>query len=69
MVWFRLAHRIDRELLAGPLRCRVLATPVTGLDHIDLAACAERGIRVVSLAARVEFPGTGASDGRADAGV
>jgi len=53
--WFRLAHRIDRALLAGPLRCRILATPVTGLDHIDLEACAERGIRVVSLRGEYEF--------------
>jgi D-3-phosphoglycerate dehydrogenase len=53
--WFRLAHRIDRELLAGPLRCRILATPVTGLDHIDLEACAEHGIRVVSLRGETEF--------------
>ncbi len=54
-VWFRLAHRIDRQLLAGALRCRVLATPVTGLDHIDLAACAERGVRVVSLRGETDF--------------
>lgn len=55
VVWFRLAHRIDRELLAGPLRCRILAVPVTGLDHIDLEACAERGIRVVSLRGETTF--------------
>jgi D-3-phosphoglycerate dehydrogenase / 2-oxoglutarate reductase len=54
-VWFRLGHRIDRQLLAGPLRCRILATPVTGLDHIDLAACRERGIRVVSLRGEIGF--------------
>jgi D-3-phosphoglycerate dehydrogenase / 2-oxoglutarate reductase len=55
VVWFRLAHKIDRELLAGPLHTSVLATPVTGLDHIDLAACAEHGIRVVSLRGEVDF--------------
>ena len=54
-VWFRLAHRVDRQLLAGAGRCRVLATPVTGLDHIDLPACAERGIRVVSLRGETDF--------------
>lgn len=55
VVWFRLAHRIDRELLAQAQRCRILATPVTGLDHIDLSACQELGIRVVSLRGEVEF--------------
>lgn len=55
VVWFRLAFRIDRDLLAGPVRCRILAVPVTGLDHIDLAACAERGIRVVSLRGETGF--------------
>jgi D-3-phosphoglycerate dehydrogenase len=54
-IWFRLGHRIDREVLSGPVRARVLATPVTGLDHIDLDACAERGIRVVSLRGEVDF--------------
>jgi D-3-phosphoglycerate dehydrogenase len=54
-VWFRLAHRIDADLLAGPLRARVIATPVTGLDHIDLDACRARGIQVVSLRGEVDF--------------
>jgi D-3-phosphoglycerate dehydrogenase len=54
-IWFRLGHRIDAELISGPVRARVLATPVTGLDHIDLDACAEKGIRVVSLRGEVDF--------------
>ncbi len=54
-VWFRLAHRFDRPMLESAKRCRVLATPVTGLDHIDLKVCAERGIRVVSLRGEFEF--------------
>jgi D-3-phosphoglycerate dehydrogenase len=55
VVWFRLAHRIDRPLLEQATRCRILATPVTGLDHIDLDACHDLGIRVVSLRGEVEF--------------
>lgn len=55
VVWLRLAHRIDAGVLGDKPRCRVLATPVTGLDHIDLAACEQRGIRVVSLKGEVEF--------------
>lgn len=53
--WFRLAHRMSRELLAGDIRCKILATPVTGIDHIDLTACSEQGIRVVCLRGEYEF--------------
>ena len=55
VVWIRLAHRVDRTMLPANLRCRILATPVTGLDQIDLKACAERGIRVISLRGETEF--------------
>jgi D-3-phosphoglycerate dehydrogenase / 2-oxoglutarate reductase len=55
VVWFRLAHCVDRTLLDGELRCRMLVTPVTGLDHIDLEACAEHGISVLSLRGETEF--------------
>jgi D-3-phosphoglycerate dehydrogenase len=51
----RLGHRIDEAILGPSPRCRILATPVTGLDHIDLAACEQRGIRVISLRGEVEF--------------
>jgi D-3-phosphoglycerate dehydrogenase / 2-oxoglutarate reductase len=54
-VWFRLAHRVDAALLGAHPRCRILATPVTGLDHIDLAACEARGVRVISLRGETEF--------------
>jgi D-3-phosphoglycerate dehydrogenase / 2-oxoglutarate reductase len=55
VVWFRLANVIDRTILSGPVRCRILATPVTGLDHIDLDLCRSLGIQVVSLRGEVEF--------------
>jgi D-3-phosphoglycerate dehydrogenase / 2-oxoglutarate reductase len=55
VVWLRLAHRIDAELLGTAPRTKILATPVTGLDHIDLDACKARGVRVVSLKGEVEF--------------
>lgn len=55
VVWFRLAHRITAEVLGPRPRTRVLATPVTGLDHLDLEACRRRGVRVVSLRGETEF--------------
>lgn len=40
---------VDDSLLNGASRLRVLATPTTGRDHFDLAACGRRGLQVVSL--------------------
>lgn len=36
------------DLAAAP-RLKIIASPTTGLDHIDLAAAERRGVRVVSL--------------------
>lgn len=55
VLWLRLAHRLDAALIAGAKRCRVVATAVTGLDHIDLEACNTKGIRVVSLKGETAF--------------
>lgn len=53
--WFRLGYQMRASLLPERPRCRMLATPVTGLDHIDLEACRARGIRVVSLRGETDF--------------
>jgi D-3-phosphoglycerate dehydrogenase len=55
VVWIRLAHRIDAAMLGDAPRCRLLATPVTGIDHVDLEACGARGVRVISLKGETEF--------------
>lgn len=39
-------ERIDRALLEQCPRLRMIATGTVGFNHIDLAACAERGITV-----------------------
>ncbi len=52
-VWVRLKHRIDSGSLVPGLK--VIACPVTGLDHIDLEACGRARVRVVSLKGEVEF--------------
>ncbi|MDI3299273.1 MAG: D-glycerate dehydrogenase [Bacillota bacterium] len=41
-----LVDRVDRELLDAAPRLRAVSTLSTGVDHIDLAACRERGIVV-----------------------
>ena len=39
ILWIRLRHRIDAEVLAAAPRLTTIVTPTTGLNHIDLAGC------------------------------
>ncbi len=55
IVWIRLGHRVRATDLAGPIRCRILAVPATGLDHLDLEACAKASVQVAALRGEVEF--------------
>ncbi len=48
--YFASMHvRITGEMMAAAPRLRAIATPSTGLDHIDLPAARQRGITVLSL--------------------
>jgi D-3-phosphoglycerate dehydrogenase len=55
VLWVRLRSRIDASVLNRAPRLKVIASPTTGLTHIDMAAAAERNIRVVSLQGEVQF--------------
>jgi D-3-phosphoglycerate dehydrogenase len=44
-----LAVRADKEVIAAGNKLRAIATPSTGLDHIDLDAAAARGIEILCL--------------------
>lgn len=55
IVWLRLGHKLRAADIPAACRCRILAIPATGLDHIDLEACSRVGIRVASLRGEVEF--------------
>jgi D-3-phosphoglycerate dehydrogenase len=55
IVWIRLGVRVVADLVRRPVRCRVLAVPATGLDHIDVESCEKAGISVVSLRGESEF--------------
>lgn len=48
-----LALPLDADLIARAMRLRVVVTPSTGLDHLDLKALAARGIEVQSI--KTEF--------------
>lgn len=54
-LWVRLRHTIDAEVMDRAPRLRLIATPTTGLNHIDLDGAARRGIRVISLRGETAF--------------
>jgi len=45
----RLGLQVDQQVLSAGAALRLVGTPTTGLDHIDLQAAQERGIAVLSL--------------------
>ena len=51
----RLRTRVDRKLLT-PVSClKVVVTPTTGLDHLDLTALEDQRIDIISLKGEREF--------------
>ena len=42
------SDRVDRELLEAAPKVRIVATGSVGFNHVDLAACRERGVRVTN---------------------
>ena len=55
VLWVRLRHRIDTEVLESAPFLKFIVTPTTGLNHIDLDEAERRGIRVLSLRGEIEF--------------
>jgi D-3-phosphoglycerate dehydrogenase len=55
VLWVGLRHRIDASVMAGSRRLKIIVTPTTGLDHIDLNEARTRGITVLSLRGEVDF--------------
>jgi D-3-phosphoglycerate dehydrogenase len=51
----RLAHCFDEELLLRCSRLRFLASPTTGLNHIDVEVAERIGVAVLSLRGEREF--------------
>lgn len=47
--------RLDKESLAAATQLRVIATPSTGLDHIDIDYAEARGIEIISLKDDIAF--------------
>src|SRR5262245_30543857 len=55
VLWVRLRNRIDAEVMAAAERLKIIVTPTTGLNHIDLEEADRRGIRVLSLRGETDF--------------
>lgn len=53
--WFRLGFKINESVLTEHSRCKIIATPVTGIDHIDEELCAKLEVKIVSLRGEREF--------------
>lgn len=51
----RLAHQIDDRFLDRAKRLKIIATPTTGLNHIDGGAARKREVRVISLRGHAKF--------------
>ncbi|MEZ5401923.1 MAG: NAD(P)-dependent oxidoreductase [Bryobacteraceae bacterium] len=55
VLWVRLRHYIGREAMEAAPGLQAIATPTTGLTHVDLEEAARRGIAVISLKGETEF--------------
>jgi D-3-phosphoglycerate dehydrogenase len=51
----RFGLAIDSEIINAGSRLKIIASPVTGLDHIDVQYAQSKGIRIVSLKGETAF--------------
>jgi len=51
----RLKYTIDKFWFDKMPNLKVIATPTTGLNHIDMAEAEKRGIKIISLRGHTEF--------------
>jgi D-3-phosphoglycerate dehydrogenase len=55
VLWVRLRHRIDAEIIAAAPQLKVIVSPTTGLNHIDVAEAGSRGVQILSLQENADF--------------
>jgi D-3-phosphoglycerate dehydrogenase / 2-oxoglutarate reductase len=55
ILWVRLRHCIDSEVMDLARHLSIIVSPTTGLNHIDLAETIRREIKVLSLRDEKEF--------------
>ena len=55
VLWTRLGNYVDGEILDAAPALRLIVSPTTGLNHIDLAEAEARGVRILSLRGETDF--------------
>lgn len=55
ILFIRVKYYIDKDFLSKCKNLKYLCTPTTGLNHIDIQACEDRGIQIISLKGEYEF--------------
>lgn len=55
VLWVRLRHRINAEVITAASQLKIIVTPTTGLDHIDMGEVTRREMKVLSLRGEMEF--------------
>jgi D-3-phosphoglycerate dehydrogenase len=55
VLWVRLRHLIDAEILDATTKLKAVVSATTGLNHIDVDECSRRNICILSLRGETEF--------------
>ena len=58
ILFIRLGINFNEELLSKATKLKVICSPTTGLDHIDLKYCKENGVSIISLKNEQDFLGS-----------
>jgi D-3-phosphoglycerate dehydrogenase len=55
ILFIRLGHHFDKDMLQNAPKLRYIVTPTTGLNHVDTDYCQENNITIISLRGEVDF--------------
>ena len=55
VLFIRLGHKVDKEIIDAAEDLKIIATSTTGLDHIDVDYATRKNVRVLSLKGETEF--------------
>lgn len=55
VLWVRLKHHIDEQVFRHAPQLKIVATPTTGLTHIDVEAATQHHIEILSLRGHTSF--------------